>query len=145
MDANFVRAEGSRRRFDRRLMDGEWPVLLNIIGKDGPAGRYLSLAELRTLYVYRTLPARYRPVSMRTGLPRRSRPEAQAAWAIPLVSAPVRSLRVGTWSGAGERSDDRCELVDVLLADDDVGEAPPLAALDEAVDQFARLADEGER
>ena len=47
MDANFARAAGERRRIDRRLMEGEWPIL-----------RYLSLTELRTLFVDRCLPAR---------------------------------------------------------------------------------------
>ena len=58
MDANFARAAGSRRGIDRPLMNGEWPVLLSVIGKDGPGGRYLSLADVRALYVDRTLPAR---------------------------------------------------------------------------------------
>ena len=47
MDANFARAAGKRRKIDRRLMEGEWPIL-----------RYLSLTELRTLFVDRCLPAR---------------------------------------------------------------------------------------
>jgi hypothetical protein len=58
MDANFARAAGSRRRIDRALMNGEWPVLLSVIGKDGPGGRYLGLGDVRALYVDRTLPAR---------------------------------------------------------------------------------------
>ena len=33
MNANFERAKGHRRWFDRLLMNGEWPVLLNIMGK----------------------------------------------------------------------------------------------------------------
>lgn len=58
MDANFERAAGRRRRIDRRLMNGEWPVLLRVMGKQGKAERYLSLADLRTLFVERRLPAR---------------------------------------------------------------------------------------
>lgn len=58
MDANFERAAGRRRKIDRRLMDGEWPVLLKVMGKQGRAGRYLSLEELRGLFVERRLPAR---------------------------------------------------------------------------------------
>ena len=58
MDANFERAAGRRRRIDRRLMDGEWPVLLRVLGKQGKAGRYLSLAEVRDLFVERRLPER---------------------------------------------------------------------------------------
>ena len=41
MDANFERAKGTRRWIDRQLMDGEWPVLLNIMGK-GEGERTLS-------------------------------------------------------------------------------------------------------
>ncbi len=57
MDANFGRA-GRRRRIDRALMNGEWPVLLKVMGKDGADGRYLSLAEVVTLFTQRRLPAR---------------------------------------------------------------------------------------
>jgi hypothetical protein len=58
MDANFERAVDHRRRIDRRLMEGEWPILLKVMGKEGPAGRYLSLADLRCLFVDRKLPQR---------------------------------------------------------------------------------------
>lgn len=58
MNANFDRAEGRRRRIDRRLMDGEWPILLQVMGKPGRAGRYLSVAEVRELFVERRLPER---------------------------------------------------------------------------------------
>jgi len=58
MDANFARAAGNRRRIDRRLMEGEWPILLRVMGEAAADGRYLSLAELRTLFVDRRLPGR---------------------------------------------------------------------------------------
>lgn len=58
MDANFERAKDFRRLVDRKLMDGEWPVLLEVMGKPGKDGRFLSLEELRTLFVDRKLPAR---------------------------------------------------------------------------------------
>ncbi len=58
MDANFERAAGRRRAIDRKLMDGEWPVLLKVMGKQGQAGRYLSLAEVRDLFEKRRLPER---------------------------------------------------------------------------------------
>ena len=58
MDANFKRAEGHRRRIDRKLMNGEWPVLLKVMGKNGADGRYLSIAEVRDLYIERRLPLR---------------------------------------------------------------------------------------
>jgi hypothetical protein len=58
MDANYERAEGHRRLVDRQLMNGEWPVLLEVMGRQGKRGRYLSVAEVRTLFEKRTLPAR---------------------------------------------------------------------------------------
>jgi hypothetical protein len=58
MDANFERAAGHRRRIDRALMNGEWPVLLKVMGKAGPHGRYLSLKEVETLFTRRRLPQR---------------------------------------------------------------------------------------
>jgi hypothetical protein len=58
MDANFDRAKGARRPIDRQLMDSEWPVLLRIMGKGEGDQRYLSLAEVRTLFLERRLPDR---------------------------------------------------------------------------------------
>jgi hypothetical protein len=58
MDANFERAAGRRRCIDRSLMIGEWPVLLKVMGKDGPAGRYLSLRDVEELFRNRRLPER---------------------------------------------------------------------------------------
>ena len=58
MDANFARAAGARRLVDRALMDGEWPVLLLVMGKPSTDGPYLSVSELRTLFVQHRLPQR---------------------------------------------------------------------------------------
>jgi hypothetical protein len=58
MDANFARAAGHRRHIDRALMNGEWPVLLKVMGKNEGADRYLSLEELRVLFSERRLPER---------------------------------------------------------------------------------------
>ena len=58
MDANFERAKGHRRAIDRLLMKGEWPVLLDIMGKGEGDQRYLSVAEVKTLFVDRRLPDR---------------------------------------------------------------------------------------
>lgn len=58
MDANYERAGERRRLIDRQLMNGEWPVLLEVMGKQGRDGRYLSLRELRRLFIERRLPAR---------------------------------------------------------------------------------------
>ena len=58
MDANFARAAGRRRAIDRTLMIGEWPVLLRVMGKEGPGGRYLSLRDVTELFKKRRLPER---------------------------------------------------------------------------------------
>ena len=58
MDANFARAAGRRRTIDRTLMLGEWPVLLKVMGKEGPGGRYLGLQDVIDLFTNRRLPER---------------------------------------------------------------------------------------
>jgi hypothetical protein len=58
MDANFARGKGRRRWTDRLLMNGEWPVLLDIMGKGEGEARYLSVAEVSTLFNERLLPER---------------------------------------------------------------------------------------
>jgi hypothetical protein len=58
MDANFARAVGKRRWIDRRLMEGEFPILLRVMGKPSAQGRYLSVTELRTLFLDCRLPQR---------------------------------------------------------------------------------------
>lgn len=58
MNANFKRAKSRRRLVDRALMEGEWPVLLKVMGIDGPGGRYLSLDDVWDLFMERRLPAR---------------------------------------------------------------------------------------
>ena len=39
-------------------MEGEWPILLKVMGKQGKRGRYLSVKEVRQLFVDRRLPQR---------------------------------------------------------------------------------------
>lgn len=58
MAANFERAKATRRPIDWLLMQGEWPVLLHVMGKGEGAERYLSVAEVRALFVERRLPER---------------------------------------------------------------------------------------
>jgi len=58
MDANFARAAGRRRAIDRALMIGEWPVLLKVMGKEGPGGRYLGLQDVIDLFRSRRFPER---------------------------------------------------------------------------------------
>lgn len=58
MDANFARAAGRRRSIDRTLMIGEWPVLLKVMGKQGPGGRYLGLQDVIDLFKHRRFPER---------------------------------------------------------------------------------------
>lgn len=57
MDKNAERAP-HRRFLDRKLMNGEWPVLLKVMQKGEGDGAYLSLDELRILFEDRQLPAR---------------------------------------------------------------------------------------
>ncbi|HTB00236.1 MAG TPA: di-heme-cytochrome C peroxidase [Bradyrhizobium sp.] len=58
MRANFDRAKDNRRWYDPILMKGEWPVLLDIMGKSEGQRRYLSAAEVSTLFNERRLPER---------------------------------------------------------------------------------------
>jgi hypothetical protein len=58
MNENFKRAAGRRRVIDRFLMDGEWPILLKVMGKASANGRYLSVDEVRQLFLERKLPER---------------------------------------------------------------------------------------
>ena len=58
MAANLKRAGDAAHWYYPMLMKGEWPVLLNILGKGEGEARYLSVAEVRTLFVERKLPDR---------------------------------------------------------------------------------------
>lgn len=58
MKDNYARAKGHRHWYYKIFMQGEWPILLKIMGKGDGAGRYLSTAEVRTLFVERRLPDR---------------------------------------------------------------------------------------
>jgi hypothetical protein len=65
MAANFQRAKDEhswfyaiRRCYYPVLMLGEWPVLLDIMGKGDGNDRYLSVAEVRSLFVERRFPDR---------------------------------------------------------------------------------------
>lgn len=58
MAANLKRAGDAAHWYYPMLMKGEWPVLLNILGKGEGEERYLSVAEVRTLFVERRLPER---------------------------------------------------------------------------------------
>jgi hypothetical protein len=58
MAANLKRAGNAAKFYYPLLMKGEWPVLLNILGKGEGDERYLSVAEVRTLFVERRFPAR---------------------------------------------------------------------------------------
>ena len=58
MAANLKRAGDAAHWYYPMLMKGEWPVLLNILGKSEGEARYLSVAEVRTLFVERKLPDR---------------------------------------------------------------------------------------
>jgi hypothetical protein len=58
MAANMKRAGNQARFYYPLLMKGEWPVLLDIMGKGEGDERYLSVAEVRTLFVERRFPDR---------------------------------------------------------------------------------------
>ena len=57
--ADNIRRDGDAARWYFPIfMKGEWPVLLDILGKGEGEARYLSVAEVRTLFVERRLPER---------------------------------------------------------------------------------------
>jgi mono/diheme cytochrome c family protein len=58
MQANLQRDGKNARWYYPLLMKGEWPVLLRVMGKGDGANRYLSVAEVRTLFVERRFPER---------------------------------------------------------------------------------------
>jgi hypothetical protein len=58
MAANRARDTGNWRFYYPLLMMNEWPVLLKIMGKGEDAHRYLSVAEVRTLFTQRKFPLR---------------------------------------------------------------------------------------
>jgi hypothetical protein len=58
MKANRARAKDRWHWYYWLFMQGEWPVLLNILGKGEGPQRYLSVAEVKTLFVERRLPER---------------------------------------------------------------------------------------
>lgn len=58
MKANLARNEEGRRWYHPMLMQGEWPVLLKIMGKGADDRRYLSVDEVRTLFKARVFPTR---------------------------------------------------------------------------------------
>jgi hypothetical protein len=83
MNANFARAKGHRRLVDRSLMNGEFPVLLNIMGKGEGNARHLSVAEVRTLFVDRKFPVRI--------VTRLTQPLPVPNWLATLVESAVGS------------------------------------------------------
>ncbi|WFU17777.1 hypothetical protein [Bradyrhizobium sp. CB3481] len=58
MAANIKRDGDAARWYFPILMKGEWPVLLKILGKGEGEARYLSVAEVRMLFIERRLPER---------------------------------------------------------------------------------------
>lgn len=58
MAANLKRDGAQARWYFPFLMKGEWPVLLDVMGKGDDSSRYLSTAEVRTLFVERRFPER---------------------------------------------------------------------------------------
>ena len=58
MAANMKRAGDAARFYYPKLMEKEWPVLLDFLGKGEGEDRYLSVAEVRTLIVEHRFPDR---------------------------------------------------------------------------------------
>ena len=57
--ADNLKRDGDKARWTYPIMmQGEWPVLLDILGKGEGENRYLSVAEVRTLFVERKFPRR---------------------------------------------------------------------------------------
>jgi hypothetical protein len=57
--AENLKRDGDKARWTYPIMmEGEWPVLLNMLGKGEGENRYLSVAEVRTLFVDRRFPKR---------------------------------------------------------------------------------------
>jgi hypothetical protein len=57
--AENLKRDGDKARWTYPIMmQGEWPVLLDILGKGEGEARYLSVAEVRTLFVDRQFPKR---------------------------------------------------------------------------------------
>ena len=57
--AENLKRDGDKARWTYPIMmQGEWPILLDILGKGEGEARYLSVAEVRTLFVERKLPDR---------------------------------------------------------------------------------------
>ena len=89
MKANFARAKGYRRWYDPLLMKGEWPVLLDIMGKGEGQARYLSVAEVSTLFNERLLPERIvARIKLRTA----------SGWGGIILLGKIAVVLVGRWS-----------------------------------------------
>src|SRR5439155_18449559 len=58
MRDNIKRAGDAARWYYPLLMKFEWPILLKIVGKGEGEDRYLSVADVRTLFNERQFPAR---------------------------------------------------------------------------------------
>ena len=114
MKDNLVRAGDKRRWYYKIFMQGEWPILLRIMGKDEGKHRYLSVPEVTTLFVERRLPDRI--VERLTALPARAP-----------ARGPLRKvLKVAVWviAVAGAL------LVAIAEFPDQIGKVvPPLAEL----------------
>ena len=74
MNATTSSAPATARWYYPLLMKFEWPVLLKIMGKGEGEGRYLGVAEVRTLFNERRLPDRINRGSAAGGKRRPRRP-----------------------------------------------------------------------
>ncbi|MFB2578464.1 MULTISPECIES: hypothetical protein [unclassified Acinetobacter] len=58
LEANYVRNQAHRRKIDKLLMRGEFPVLLKVLGKQGQKERYLAVSDIEHLFRDRAFPQR---------------------------------------------------------------------------------------
>jgi hypothetical protein len=113
MRANLERAKDVRRWYDPLLMKGEWPVLLRIMGKGDGNNRYLSVAEVRTLFAERRFPDRI--VQRLTGQPVLS-PAMRALRLAGTIAAALIALGLASLVAAAEFPDQLRKVLPAKLA-----------------------------
>ena len=109
MNDNLKRAGKQSRWYYPILMKFEWPVLLKIMGKGEGDDRYLSVAEVRTLFNERQFPDRITqrlvaqpvtPPSLRLARCRRAGRRARSSLASWRCAFPINSSRCCPTSSA---------------------------------------------
>ena len=91
MRDNLKRAGSAARWYYPILMKFEWPILLKIMGKGEGEDRYLSVADVRTLFNERKFPDR---INQRLVIAAGARRPASSWCAVPLGLRPCRAPRL---------------------------------------------------